>query len=124
MALFFDQAWFDGKLADKALSRQDLSRHLDLSDSDIDLMWRDQREIAPHEVRLMAELLGEDMAEIASRAGVSTPTPADLPDSGSNDQLLAALIARFDEMNGRLQKLERSVSDLKTLIRDQNDKPK
>lgn len=107
MALFFDQAWFDARLAERGLARADLARLLGLTANQIAEMWKDQREVAAEEVLVMARLFGQPPEEVAARAGVSTPTPP--ATSTPADASLAALEAR-------LVRIERGVAELKTLL--------
>ena len=46
-----------------------------MSAADLALIFKDQREISAGEVAVFAELLGVEAAEVAARAGVSTPVP-------------------------------------------------
>ncbi len=105
MALFFDATWFDAKLASVHLSRGDLARALGLSDSEIAEMWKDQRELSARQVSIIASLLGVNAKEIAERAGISTPVPRE-----SN--------AALAEIDARLTRIEHSLEELKTLVRD------
>jgi transcriptional regulator with XRE-family HTH domain len=75
MALFFDAQWFDARLEARGLSRRVMAAAAGLSDTDLALAYKDQRELSAEEVAAFAELLGATPAEIADRAGVSTPTP-------------------------------------------------
>jgi hypothetical protein len=47
-----------------------------LSDDELALAFKDQRELSAGQVAAFAELLGVTPAEIAHRAGVATPAPA------------------------------------------------
>jgi transcriptional regulator with XRE-family HTH domain len=97
MALFFDSEWFDARLAASGLKRSDLAAALGLSESEIGEIWKDQREIAAAQVRVMAALLGVTPQEIAKHAGVSTPVPRD----GAED---------------RLARIERELQEIKALL--------
>ncbi len=114
MALFFDQDWFDEQLASLGRTQSDVADLLDLSVTQVGEIWKDQRELLPHEVSALASFLGEAPADIAEHAGVSTPVPS-VP--GSAD--LAAVLGQLDEMNGRLERVERALIDLKTLVLEQ-----
>jgi hypothetical protein len=103
MALFFDSAWFDAKLAQAGLSRDDVATALGLAPSELAEMWKDQRELKPTDVRILAALIGATPAEVASRAGVSTPVPK--PD-------LDALTA----LSARLDRLEAKIDEIKSLL--------
>ena len=90
MALFFDQAWFDAKLAERGLSRRVLAAASGMSEADLGLVFKDQRELSAHEVSVFAELLGVSAAEVARQAGISTPVPGN-----SVEARLAALERRI-----------------------------
>jgi len=67
------------------------------------LVFKDQRELSAEEVAKFAELLGETAAEVASRAGVSTPAP------GQGE----ALAQRVAALERRIAELEAEVAALK-----------
>lgn len=75
MALFFDVAWFEAQLAERGFARAALAAGAGMSEADLALVFKDQRELSAAEVTAFAELLGATPAEIAERAGVSTPVP-------------------------------------------------
>ncbi|HEX4889973.1 MAG TPA: helix-turn-helix transcriptional regulator [Alphaproteobacteria bacterium] len=103
MALFFDQEWFDARLGERGLNRLALSAILGVSMDALDDMWKDQREITPREVKLLAEILGVTAQEIAERGGVSTPVPA-------TDIDLPVIVAR-------LEALERAVAEIQNRMK-------
>ena len=105
MALFFDQEWFDAKLNERGLNRLALAAILGIGAAELDAMWKDQREISPREVTLLAEMLGVTTKEIAARGGASTPIPKTEGD-------MDAVLARLDALDARMQKLERGQADL------------
>jgi transcriptional regulator with XRE-family HTH domain len=102
MALFFDAPWFDGKLEERGLSRAVLAAAAGLSQGELSLVFKDQRELSAGQVSAFAELLGVPAAEVASRAGVSTPTPgADVdPRIEALERRVAALEAEVARMRG------------------------
>ncbi len=110
MALFFDQEWFDKKLKQAGRTRDDVAAALRLVRAQVDEIWKDQRELTPQEVGILAELLHEAPAAVANKAGVSTPVPTA---SKTGD---AALMAKLAEMDERLTRIERSIADLQSLI--------
>jgi len=112
MALFFDKDWFDAALARAGLGRADLARALGLSEQEIGELWKDQRELSARNVAVIAALLGAPAAEVADRAGVSTPVPRAL---SADPAALAETLAAFDE---RLARLERTLDDVKALLLD------
>lgn len=106
MALFFDQAWFDAKLAARGATRADIARLLKLSPAEVGEMWKDQRELRAADVTALAQFFDVPAAEVAVRAGVSTPVPAPADD----------VAAQLAQMNERLTRIERMIVELKTLV--------
>lgn len=106
MALFFDQAWFDARLAERGAARDDIATLLKLTREQVSELWKDQRELRAVDVAALARFFGVSAAEIAMRAGVSTPVPDDSSD----------VQAKLSEMNERLTRIERMIVELKTLI--------
>jgi len=102
MALFFDQSWFDARLSERGLSRAALAAVSGLSEADLALVWKDQRELSVREVAVFAELLGVTGAELADRAGISTPTPGADPMSR-----IAALERRVAALEAEIARLKR-----------------
>jgi transcriptional regulator with XRE-family HTH domain len=103
MALFFDSAWFDARLEAAGLARATVGATLGLTEIQVAELWKDQRELTVDNVRLLSALLGVPFAEIADRAGVSTPVPKE----ASGD---------LCELNERLTRVERALDELKALI--------
>jgi transcriptional regulator with XRE-family HTH domain len=101
MALFFDAAWFDEKLSERGLSRGVMAAVAGLTEAELALVFKDQREVSAGQVAAFAELLGVTPAEVADRAGVSTPVPGGSPD------------ARIAELERRVAALETEVRRLK-----------
>ncbi len=99
MALFFDAPWYDARLAERGLSRAVLAAVSGISEAELALVFKDQREVSAAEVAVFAELLGVSPVEAATRAGVSTPVPGTDP------------LARIAE-------LERRVAALEALVRE------
>jgi hypothetical protein len=101
MALFFDVAWFDERLASLGLSRANLAAALGLTDENMNEIWKDQRELSAREVAILAHLLGTTGETVATHAGVSTPVPR-APESG---QALTEIEARLARIEGLLAEL-------------------
>jgi len=97
MALFFDAPWFDGKLAERGLSRAVMAAVAGLSEAELAEAFKDQREVSAGQVAAFAELLGVTAAEVADRAGISTPTPKDDP--------VAELERRMAALEAEIRKL-------------------
>lgn len=94
MALFFDRQWFEEKLAERGLSQRVMAAAAGMSEADLILVFKDQREVSAEEVGIFADLLGVPAAQIADRAGVSTRVPGQ------------------DDLAGRLLNLEKKVATL------------
>ncbi|MDR3500284.1 MAG: hypothetical protein P4L72_13770 [Parvibaculum sp.] len=110
MALFFDQAWFDQRLKERGLTRDDVASALRLAREAVDEIWKDQREITSNEVVMLARLIGAPAADVVTRAGIATP----MPKEPAGDA--APVHARLDEMDQRLARIERAIADLQSLI--------
>ena len=102
MALFFDTAWFDAQLTERGLSRRVMAAAAGMSEADLTLVFKDQRELSAQEVAAFAELLGVAPAEIARQAGVSTPVPG-----GGPEAQIAALERRVAALEAELARLGR-----------------
>jgi transcriptional regulator with XRE-family HTH domain len=103
MALFFEADWFDARLGERGLSRDVLAAAAGMSAGELALAFKDQREISAREVAIFAELLGVTAAEVARRAGVSTPTPVTDPAAriAALEQRVAALEAEVRRLKPR-----------------------
>jgi transcriptional regulator with XRE-family HTH domain len=102
MALFFDAEWFDARLAARGLSRRVMAAATGLSEAELALIFKDQRELSAAEVSAFAELLGEDVSEVASRAGISTPDPSAV---SPTEQRVAALERRVAALEAEVARL-------------------
>ena len=99
MALFFDAEWFDARLAERGLSRTVLAAAAGMTAADVDLAFKDQRELSAGEVTVFAELLGVEAREVADRAGISTPAPGR---AGSAESRIADLERRVAALEAEL----------------------
>lgn len=99
MALFFDAPWFDEKLEERGLSRAVIAAAAGLSEADLALVFKDQREVSAGQVAAFAELLGVSAAEVADRAGVSTPAPKADP-IAALERRVASLEAEIARLRG------------------------
>jgi len=108
MALFFDATWFDQRLASLGLVRATVAMALGLSDREIGEIWKDQRELSARDVAILANLLDTTPAEVAERAGVSTPVPKAAPADSA-----------LKEISERLARIEAALAELTALVRSQ-----
>jgi hypothetical protein len=103
MALFFDAEWFDSRLRMVGLSHADVATALGLLPEQINEVWKDQRELKVNDVRVLAALLGSEPADVAARAGISTPVPRNEPPE----------LAAFAE---RIARIERTLVEIRDLL--------
>jgi hypothetical protein len=101
MALFFDVSWFEARLAERGLTRAALAAAGSMSEADLALAFKDQRELSAAEVAAFAEMLGVGAGEVSRRAGVSTPTPR----VGGSEDRWARIEARLERIEALLAKL-------------------
>jgi transcriptional regulator with XRE-family HTH domain len=74
MGLFFDQDWFDARLTARGLKRSALAQATGMSIDEVDMVFRDQRELDGQEVYAIARVLAVEPREVASRSGSAEPT--------------------------------------------------
>ncbi|MFI4964525.1 MAG: DNA-binding protein [Caulobacterales bacterium] len=102
MTLFFDAEWFDARLGARGLSRAVMAAAAGLSAADLELAFKDQRELSAGEVAIFAELLGASIGEVASMAGVSTPVAGP---AGEPEARMAALERRVAALETEVARL-------------------
>lgn len=105
MALFFDQTWYDARLAERGLTRGVLAAVAGLDREALDLAYKDQRELTAAQVAAFAEVLGVTLAEAARRAGVGTHAVAAPNPSVCLEDRVAALEARVAGLEAQLARL-------------------
>lgn len=76
MGIFFDQDWFDDRLKASGLTRAALAQAAGMSVDEVDMVFRDQRELDRGEVWAFARVLSVDPVEVASRSGAADPSRA------------------------------------------------
>jgi transcriptional regulator with XRE-family HTH domain len=75
MGLFFDQEWFDERLKSSGLTRASIAQAAGMSPDEVEMVFRDQRELEGPEVHAIARILSADPREVANRSGVANPGP-------------------------------------------------
>jgi transcriptional regulator with XRE-family HTH domain len=80
MGLFFDQDWFDERLKAAGLTRASMARAAGMTADEVEMVFRDQRELEGSEVHAIARVLRVDPQEVASRSGAAD-TGDDFPTS-------------------------------------------
>jgi uncharacterized small protein (DUF1192 family) len=106
MALFFDQLWYDARLAERGLTRAVLAAVAGMTGEEMTLAYKDQRELTAPQIAAFAELLGAPLAEAARRAGVGAHAAALPGESLSLDQKVAGLEARVAALEAELARLK------------------
>ena len=71
MALFFDQEWFDNRLASLGLTRDAMALAAGMTPDEIDMVFDDRRQASVAEIRSFADFLGADENMVAQYCGVS-----------------------------------------------------
>ncbi|WP_439814121.1 hypothetical protein [Zavarzinia sp. CC-PAN008] len=100
MALFFDAAWFDARLAELGASRDDLANALQVRSGDLTLIFKDQRELMPQEVARAAAFFRVTPEVVVRHAGAGTLMPQPEVDEQR------PLAARVDRLEQRIARLE------------------
>jgi uncharacterized small protein (DUF1192 family) len=106
MALFFDQLWYDARLAERGLSRAVLAAVAGMTGEELALAYKDQRELTAPQIAAFAELLGVPLAEAARRAGIGAHAAALPGESISLEQKVAALEARVAALEAEIARLK------------------
>ena len=106
MALFFDQLWYDARLAERGLTRAVLAAVAGMTAEELALAYKDQRELTAPQIAAFAELLGAPLAEAARRAGVGAHAAALPGESVSLEQKVAALEARVVALEAEIARLK------------------
>jgi transcriptional regulator with XRE-family HTH domain len=73
MGLFFDQDWFDERLKAAGLTRASIAQAAGMTVDEVEMVFRDQRELEGPEVHAIAHMLAADPREVASRSGAADP---------------------------------------------------
>jgi plasmid maintenance system antidote protein VapI len=89
-----------------------VARLLSLSRTQVDELWKDQRELSADNVMMLARFLNVAPEVVANRAGVSTPVPKRDLQAGDEVQVLRERVARLEaqlmSLQARLEKLDPS----------------
>jgi hypothetical protein len=73
MGIFFDHDWFDERLKAAGLTRASMAQAAGLTIDEIEMVFRDQRELEREEVHAIAKVLAADPREVANRSGAADP---------------------------------------------------
>jgi transcriptional regulator with XRE-family HTH domain len=121
MGLFFDQDWFEDRLKATGLTRQSLAQAAGMSAEEVDMVFRDQRELDEREVMAFARVLSADPTEVATRSGApdysayARPGPTKrepvVGDSGGPMTRTEILVSReaLAGLHDRMDRLERLI---------------
>jgi transcriptional regulator with XRE-family HTH domain len=103
VALFFDKSWFETRMNERNITRNDLASGVGISREDVDAMFKDQMEVSASQVETWALLLGQTPAEVALRCGVST-REAEPTNDADRIQTLESRIAALEGLVAQLAK--------------------
>lgn len=106
MALFFDQFWYDARLAERGLTRSVLAAVAGMTNDELALAYKDQRELTAAQIAAFAELLGVPLAEAARRAGVGAHAAALPSEAVTLERKVAMLEARVAALEAELARLK------------------
>ncbi len=71
MGLFFDHDWFDERLKAAGLTRAHMAQAAGMTADEVEMVFRDQRELGGQEVQAIARVLRADPKEVANRSGAA-----------------------------------------------------
>ena len=111
MALFFDHLWYDARLAERGLARAVLAAVAGMTNDELALAYKDQRELTADQIAAFAELLGVPLAEAARRAGVGAHAAS--PPGGPGFSGGMSLEQRVSVLEARVASLEAELARLK-----------
>ena len=115
MGIFFDQDWFDDRLKAAGLTHAAMAQAAGMTIDEIDMVFRDQRELEGAEVHAIARILSADPREVANRAGVAdpgaAPKPIMRPERGGGLQAPEFVVTRevIAGLHERIDRLERLI---------------
>jgi hypothetical protein len=122
MGIFFDQEWFDERLKAAGLTRAAMAQAAGMTIDEVEMVFRDQRELERDELQAIARVLASDPREVATRAGAADPgmssasamRPAIRAGSAPGEYVVSReVIAGIHERLDRLEKmLELGISNL------------
>ena len=90
MGLFFDSDWFDARLKQIGLTRSAIAQAAGMSIDEVEMVFRDQRELEGREVSAIARILRVDPAEVANRSGSADIGPDRMDRMGAFDDMVPA----------------------------------
>ncbi len=105
MSLFFDVAWFAGRLASLAMDRAALAAASAIDPNDLERLF--SNEVAPSaaELAALAEALRADLIEVTLRSGVAERGASTDGDASAR---IESIEARLDAMDAWLAEFERT----------------
>lgn len=107
MSLFFDADWFDARLAEKGLDRNDLAASAGIDRAELHRLFTNERAPTAAEQAAFASLLGADAIEISLRCGIANREAEPNGDAG----------ARIDSIEARLDAIDRWLAEVEAAKR-------
>jgi Helix-turn-helix domain len=90
MGIFFDQDWFDARLKQVGLTRNAIAQAAGMTIDEVEMVFRDQRELEGREVSAIARILRVDPSEVATRSGSADIGPDRMDRMDSFDDMAPA----------------------------------
>ncbi|NDD64876.1 MAG: XRE family transcriptional regulator [Acidobacteria bacterium] len=108
MGMFFDSDWFDDQLKASGLTRASMAQAAGMTIDEIEMVFRDQRELEQDEMRAIARVLRSDPEEVALRSGAGLQPVDDGRERPAGAQSGAVLISReaIGGIHERMDRLE------------------
>src|SRR5262245_33904209 len=88
MGIFFDHDWFDARLKAVGLTRNAIAQAAGMTIDEVEMVFKDQRELEGREVSAIARILRVDPSEVASRSGSADIGPDRMDNIGSFDGMV------------------------------------
>jgi transcriptional regulator with XRE-family HTH domain len=114
MGLFFDQDWFDERLKAAGLTRASIAQAAGMTADEVEMVFRDQRELEGAEVQAIARVLRADPREVANRSGAADTgddfaAPSMRPPRSRNEPEFVVTREVIAGLHERMDRLERLI---------------
>lgn len=115
MGMFFDSDWFDDQLRASGLTRASMAKAAGMTLDEIEMVFRDQRELERDEVRAIARVLRSDPEEVALRSGTGLPGEAGADNHPGEPHAAGAALSR-EALVGLHERMDRLEQMLQMVI--------
>jgi hypothetical protein len=115
MGMFFDSDWFDDQLKASGLTRASMAQAAGMTLDEIEMVFRDQRELERDEVRAIARVLRSDPDEVAMRSGAGLSDSVGSGLDRSEPQVAGLALSR-EALGGLHERMDRLEQMLQMVI--------